>query len=87
MFFKTVKVYSKHKLVITASVVFPDDYNKSLALHDYRRVSPICLLLSLEHWFPLLLECHQGFNPVLGRNHLEKEVMKYYIGDKRRIHR
>jgi len=36
LIFKTVKVYSKHKLVITALVVFPDDYNKSLALHDYR---------------------------------------------------
>ena len=68
-----------------SSVVFPDDYNKSLALYDYRRVSPtrrvpitfkeknFPLLLSLENRFPLLSESHQGFNPVLGRDHLENE--------------
>ena len=31
------------------------------------------LLLSLENRFPLLSESHQGFNPVLGRDHLENK--------------
>ena len=33
-------------------------------------------LFSLKDWFPFLSECHQGFNPVLGRDHLEEVFMK-----------